>query len=115
MIGFAGTEIPTVKANRLLLSNTSVIGAATHEFWARNPDHPRQQWDDLLPLLESGRLDPVIGPVLALDQAAVANRMLDERRATGKVLVRVRLPAGTRSHERTEEQHARHHPRFRDR
>jgi NADPH2:quinone reductase len=90
VIGFAGREIPTVKANRLLLSNTSVIGAATNEFWTKNPTYPRQQWDDLFPLLESGRLDPVTGPVFALDAAGAAIRTLDERRATGKVLVRVR-------------------------
>lgn len=90
VIGFAGRGIPTVKANRLLLSNTSVIGAATNEFWTEHPDFPRRQWDDLVPLLEAGRLDPVIGPVFALNEVAGAIRTLDERRATGKVLVRAR-------------------------
>jgi NADPH2:quinone reductase len=90
VIGFAGREIPTVKANRLLLTNTAVIGAATNEFWTKHPDYPRQQWDDLVPMLESGALDPPISTVFSLDEAGDAIRTLDERRATGKVLVRVR-------------------------
>jgi NADPH:quinone reductase len=90
VIGFAGREIPTVKANRLLLTNTAVIGAATNEFWMKRPEYPRQQWDDLVPMLESGALDPPISTVFSLDEAGDAIRTLDERRATGKVLVRVR-------------------------
>jgi NADPH2:quinone reductase len=90
VIGFAGREIPTVKANRLLLTNTAVIGAATNEFWMKHPEYPRQQWDDLVPMLESGTLDPPISTVFSLDEAGNAIRSLDERRATGKVLVRVR-------------------------
>jgi NADPH:quinone reductase len=90
VIGFAGREIPTVKANRLLLTNTAVIGAATNEFWTKHPEYPRQQWDDLVPMLESGALDPPISTVFSLDEAADAIRTLDERRATGKVLVRIR-------------------------
>ena len=90
VIGFAGREIPTVKANRLLLTNTAVIGAATNEFWTKNPEYPRQQWDDLVPMLESGALDPPISTVFSLDEAGDAIRTLDERRATGKVLVRIR-------------------------
>ena len=90
VIGFAGREIPTVKANRLLLTNTAVIGAATNEFWMKHPEYPRQQWDDLVPMLESGALDPPISTVFSLDEAGDAIRTLDERRATGKVLVRIR-------------------------
>ncbi len=51
------------------------------------PDFLRHQWDALVPLLESGRLDPVIGTVRSLDEVAVALRDIDERRATGKILL----------------------------
>ena len=33
VVGFAGGEIPVVKTNRLLLTNTTVMGAATRELW----------------------------------------------------------------------------------
>ena len=90
VIGFTGGEIPTVKVNRLLLTNTSVIGVGSNEFWTRHPDLPRQQWGDLGAMLEAGQLSPVIGPVFPLEEAADAIRTLDERRAVGKVVIRVR-------------------------
>ena len=90
VLGFTGREIPTVKVNRLLLSNTSVMGVASAEFWVDEPDHAREQWRDLLPLMRSGAIDPPVGAVFALDDAAAALRELDERRAAGRVLVRMR-------------------------
>jgi NADPH:quinone reductase len=90
VLGFTGREIPTVAVNRLLLTNTSVVGVGSAEFWAGEPDQPAAQWRDLLPLVESGRIDPPLGQVLPLDDTAAAIRLLDERRAAGRVLVRVR-------------------------
>ncbi len=90
VLGFTGREIPTVKVNRLLLTNTCVMGVASAECWAGEPGYAGQQWRDLLPLVRSGRIDPPIGRVFALDDAAAAIRELDERRAVGKVLIRMR-------------------------
>jgi NADPH:quinone reductase len=72
------------------MTNTSVLGVASAEFWAAEPDFAAQQWRDLMPLVQSGSIDPPIGPVFALDDAAAAIRELDERRALGKVLIRMR-------------------------
>jgi NADPH2:quinone reductase len=91
VIGFTGGEIPTVRVNRLLLGNTSVVGVGWGAFWTgRRPDYPREQWDDLLPLLRSGRIDPPIGSVHPLADAAAALAEIDERRATGKVVLTIR-------------------------
>ena len=90
VLGFTGGEIPTVRVNRLLLSNTSVLGVASAEFWSGEPGYPGRQWSDLVPLIESGAIDPPIGPIFALEDAAAAIRELDERRAAGRVLVRTR-------------------------
>ena len=90
VLGFAGGDIPTVRTNRLLLTNTSVMGVATRELWDLVPDYPAEQWRDVLSLVESGMLDPLISDEFALADAASAIRVLDERRATGKVLLRVR-------------------------
>jgi NADPH:quinone reductase len=76
--------------NRLLLTNTTVMGAAASEFWQANPQYPSEQWRDLLPLIESGAIDPPIGQVMPLTQTAAALRLLDDRRAIGRVLIRVR-------------------------
>ena len=37
VLGFTEGEIPTVKVNRLLLGNTSVLGAASREFFGQQP------------------------------------------------------------------------------
>jgi len=88
VVGFTGGEIPTVKVNRLLLNNISVVGVGWGAFWHGRPGYLREQWTDLLPLLEAGRLDPPLGRTYPLEQAAAAVAELDERRATGKILIK---------------------------
>jgi gluconolactonase len=64
------------------------------EGWRAEPEYPRQQWHDLEPLLRSEVVAPPIGAVYPLDEAAAALRELDERRAAGRVLLRVQEPSG---------------------
>ena len=90
VIGFTGGEIPTVKVNRLLLNNVSVVGVGWGAFWTADAGYLQEQWADLLPLLEAGRLDPVVGSRHPLEDAAAALVEIDERRAAGKVLLTVR-------------------------
>jgi NADPH2:quinone reductase len=90
VMGFTGRSIPTVKVSRLLLTNTTVMGAASEEYWQAHPDHPRQQWAELTPLLKSGSVEPRIGHVLPLTESVEALQLMDERRAVGRVLVEVR-------------------------
>ncbi len=91
VLGFTAGSIPEVKVNRLLLHNISVVGVGWGAWWTGpgepGPTYVRRQWDDLVPLLVSGRVDPVIGEVRALDDVAAALSALEERRATGKVLL----------------------------
>ncbi|MFG2731015.1 NADPH:quinone oxidoreductase family protein [Streptomyces canus] len=63
VLGFAGRGIPTVKVNRLLLTNTSVLGVGMDEHWRQDPEAARVYWHELWPLLKSGRLDPPISSV----------------------------------------------------
>ncbi len=90
VIGFTGGEIPTVKVNRLLLNNTAVVGVGWGAFWMANLDYLQEQWAQVCPLLEAGKLDPVIRSRYPLEDAATALAELDERRAVGKVLLTVR-------------------------
>ncbi|KGN37848.1 NADPH:quinone oxidoreductase family protein [Knoellia subterranea] len=90
VIGFTAGAIPEVKVNRLLLNNIDVVGVGWGAFWTgggADPSFVRRQWDELVPLLEAGKLDPVIGSVRSLDEMSVALRDIDERRATGKILL----------------------------
>ncbi|MCQ4152531.1 NADPH:quinone oxidoreductase family protein [Rhodococcus qingshengii] len=85
VLGFAGGEIPTVKVNRLLLKNISVMGAGWGEYLQTNPGHLARQWKALYPLLESGVLrvpEPTLYPST---HAADALGSVKERSAIGKV------------------------------
>jgi NADPH2:quinone reductase len=90
VIGFTAGEIPQVKVNRLLLNNISVVGVGWGAFWTGQPGYLQEQWAELLPLLEGGRLDPVLGTTHVLEDASRALLELDERRAAGKVLLTTR-------------------------
>lgn len=100
VIGFTGGSIPEVKVNRLLLNNISVVGVGWGAYWmgAGGPGYVRRQWDALLPLLESGAIDPPIGGVRPLAEAAAALTDIEERRATGKLILSPSVPAPSGPH-----------------
>ncbi len=99
VVGFAAGTIPEIRVNRLLLRNVSVVGAAWGEAVAEDPDLPRRIHADLLPLIASGAVKPPVGAVLPFEQGAEAYRLLDEREAVGKVVLRVREnPSGSGEH-----------------
>ena len=87
VIGFTGGSIPEVKVNRLLLGNTTVVGVGWGAYALSRQGHIRMEWDALLPHLASGALDPVISSSRPLDGVTDALLEIDERRATGKVLL----------------------------
>jgi NADPH2:quinone reductase len=90
VIGFAAGEIPQVKVNRLLLTNTSVIGVAWPEWVRGHPEIVPVVAAGLQALWDSGHVRPIVGQVFPLERGADALRCLDERRGTGKIVLRVR-------------------------
>lgn len=87
VIGFTAGDIPEVKVNRLLLNNLSVVGVGWGAYALARPGHVAQEWAAIAPHLESGALTPPIGATFGLDEATQALATIDERRATGKVLL----------------------------
>jgi NADPH2:quinone reductase len=90
VVGFTGGSIPEVRVNRLLLGNTEVIGAGWGAYVIGKPDFNRQVGAAIQKMIEDGFIRPIVGERFALDQAADALRCIDERRATGKVVLDVR-------------------------
>jgi NADPH2:quinone reductase len=90
VIGFTGGSIPTVKVNRLLLRNLTVTGIGLDPMDQRFPGTVRRIGDEVAALAQQGRIKPLIGHRLALDDGAEALRLLDRREALGKVVVDVR-------------------------
>jgi NADPH2:quinone reductase len=90
VVGFAGGEIPTVKVNRLLLNNTSVVGVAWPEYARVDPAMPRAVAEGLAKMWDGGFIKPVVGSRYPLEHAAHALREIESRRAIGKVVLIVR-------------------------
>src|SRR3954464_3373287 len=89
VVGFtSGQGIPEVKVNRLLLNNVDVRGVGWGAFAMTKPTYLREQWDLLMPMLESGAIRPPIGATYDLDGFPRALQDLADRRALGKSVVR---------------------------
>ncbi|RZL84174.1 MAG: NADPH:quinone oxidoreductase family protein [Rhodococcus sp. (in: high G+C Gram-positive bacteria)] len=85
-----GFTAPTVKVNRLLLRNISVVGAGWAEYMRADPSYPARQWATLGPLLENGDLTIVEPTIYPIERAADALRALDARAASGKIVLALR-------------------------
>ncbi len=90
VIGFTGGEIPTVKVNRLLLNNVSVVGVGWGAWFMSHPGYLEEQWTEFEPLLASGKLTAPEPVTYLLAQAGEAIASLENRTATGKVVLTVR-------------------------
>ena len=87
VLGFTEGEIPTVKVNRLLLGNTSVLGAASREFFGQQPATVAALWAQLAKLRRAGTLpDPPVQPFPFAD-ARGALRAIAARQAQGKIVL----------------------------
>jgi len=89
VVGFTAGSIPEVRVNRLLLRNTEVIGAGWGAFVMGKPEVNREIGAAIERLIHSGAVRPIVGARFGLDAAADALRTLDERRATGKIILDV--------------------------
>jgi len=89
VVGFTGGSIPEVKVNRLLLNNTSVIGAGWGASVLGNPALVQATGDAIADLIEQGFVRPPVGARFALEDAAAALELIDSRGATGKVVLDV--------------------------
>jgi len=92
VIGFTGGEIPTVRVNRLLLNNIAVVGVGWGAYWLKHPGYLQEQWRELLPLMETGQLVPLVGAVYPLEEAGAALAEMEERRTKGRTVLRMAQP-----------------------
>ena len=90
VVGFTGGSIPEVRVNRLLLRNTEVVGAGWGAYVMSKPELNREVGAAITRMVDEGAVRPIVGASFPLERASDALRMLDERRATGKVVLEVR-------------------------
>jgi NADPH2:quinone reductase len=89
VLGFTGGSIPEVKVNRLLLNNIDVVGAGWGAYVMGKPAFTREIGAAIAELMDRGVVKPLVGARFGLEQAADALRLLDSRRASGKVVLEV--------------------------
>ena len=89
VVGFAAGEIPRIPINLALLKGASVVGVFFGAFSMREPAVQQQNVTELWQLFETGRLKAVVGEVHELADYAKAFEALEQRRAQGKVVIRV--------------------------
>jgi NADPH:quinone reductase len=89
VVGFTGGSIPEVKVNRLLLNNTEVVGAGWGGYVLGKPDVNREIGMAITRLADAGFVRPIVGARLPFERAAEALRLIDERKATGKVVLEI--------------------------
>jgi NADPH2:quinone reductase len=89
VVGFTEGSIPEVKVNRLLLRNVSVVGAGWGAYVMGNPERNRAIGEGVGKMVDEGFVRPIVGACLPLEEAPDALRIIDERRAVGKVVLTV--------------------------
>ena len=90
VVGFTGGTIPQVKVNRLLLNNTDVRGVGWGAYAMARPGFMRRQWEALLPMIESGVVDPPVATTYPLADVARALGDLEQRKVLGKTVLLLR-------------------------
>ena len=89
VVGFTEGSIPEVKVNRLLLRNTEVVGAGWGAFVMPKPEVVRELGKAIEELVDRGAVRPLVGARFPLAEGPEAMRLIEGRRATGKVVLDV--------------------------
>ena len=89
VIGFASGRIPTLGVNIALLKNASIVGAYWGAYLQQDPAVIRKSFAQLTAWYAQGKLKPHIHQSYPLEAAASALRQLIDRRAMGKVILKL--------------------------
>ncbi|KAI0050495.1 NAD-P-binding protein [Auriscalpium vulgare] len=93
VVGFAGGEIEKLPLNLVLLKNISVIGIFWGSYLQHYPERTVSVWEELIALLSSGRVKPVVyTETYTLDTLVRGLDDLEKRKTWGKAIVRIREP-----------------------
>lgn len=88
-LGFASGEVPQIPANHLLVKNLTVIGFYWGGYTRVNPKVLTDSFEVLTQWYVGGKIRPHVSHVLPLTEANEALDLLRDRKATGKIVVRI--------------------------
>ncbi len=89
VVGFAAGEIPKLPLNLVLLKGCDVLGVFWGAFAERDPAGHRANVAQLLQWCANGKLSAHVHGAYPLEQTAEALKVLAERKAMGKVILRM--------------------------
>ena len=87
VVGFAAGEIPTVKANYLLVKNIEVSGLQVSDYRKREPARMGECFAEIFDLFTRGSLKAAPTTALPLDKFAEALRQVQSRTAPGRLVL----------------------------
>jgi NADPH2:quinone reductase len=87
VVGFANGQIPSIALNLTLLKGCSIVGVFWGEFVRREPKANARDLAELVAMMKSGTIKPLISARYALADAAKALNAVMERKVTGKVVL----------------------------
>ena len=89
VIGFAGGKIPAIPLNLPLLKGCSLVGVFWGAHTRREPELHAANLRALFRLFEEGKISPHVTEMQGLERFTEALDVLNSRRSTGKVVIRV--------------------------
>ena len=89
IIGFAAGEIPTIKANYLLVKNIEVSGLQWSDYRDRTPEWVARVQQEIFALYVAGKIDPYISRTFPLAGVKDALTLLQQGKAQGKLILEI--------------------------
>ncbi len=89
VVGFVGGDIPKLPTNLVLLKSCQVVGVFYGAFSQRMPMESQKNFEEIIAMVEAGKLNPLVGKEYAFEQYADALACLEQRQAIGKVVVTI--------------------------
>lgn len=89
VVGFASGEIPRIPLNLLLLKGCAALGVFWGEAVKRDVVQYQRNLAQLLAWVADGHLKPRIGAQFPLDRAVEALQLIEQRQATGKIVLKI--------------------------
>lgn len=87
VIGFAAGEIPSLKANYLLLKNISVCGLQWSDYRDRTPERVEEVQADIFRLWQTGAVKPQLMKEYPFNELPVALDLIGQGKVRGKAVV----------------------------
>jgi len=85
--GFAAGRIPSVKVNYLLDKNMEVSGLQVSDYRKRRPEQVAQCYAEVFRFYEEGKVAAPPVTTLPLDEFKTALRMIEGRKAAGRIVL----------------------------